>query len=69
MAAEDEKHGGLDLILVPGLLFDKMGQRLGHGRGYYDRYLLAAEASYPSKFGKSAPFTGGFLAQAGWGRS
>ncbi|XP_034277300.1 5-formyltetrahydrofolate cyclo-ligase [Pantherophis guttatus] len=30
---------GLDLILMPGLGFDKMGNRLGRGKGYYDTYL------------------------------
>ncbi|XP_013927896.1 PREDICTED: 5-formyltetrahydrofolate cyclo-ligase [Thamnophis sirtalis] len=30
---------GLDLILMPGLGFDKTGNRLGRGKGYYDTYL------------------------------
>lgn len=31
--------GGLDLIFVPGLGFDKQSNRLGRGKGYYDTYL------------------------------
>lgn len=37
MRVDDSKNSGI--ILVPGVGFDRWGNRVGYGKGFYDRYL------------------------------
>lgn len=34
-----------DLLIVPGLLFDRTGYRIGYGKGYFDRWMARLQAA------------------------
>lgn len=36
----------IDVVLVPGVAFDSSGNRLGRGKGYYDRILRQTKKAY-----------------------
>jgi 5-formyltetrahydrofolate cyclo-ligase len=39
MPNESAQPGDIDLLVVPGLGFDRQGNRIGQGKGYYDRFI------------------------------
>jgi len=38
----------IDMVIVPGIAFDKKGNRIGHGVGYFDRFLKSLPRKAPT---------------------
>jgi len=47
---------GLALCILPGLAFDRLGYRLGYGRGFFDRYLSSLPGPRPLLIGFAYDF-------------
>ncbi len=55
----------LDLIFMPAVAFDQSHRRLGHGKGFYDRYLQTYKnALEPYRLGHRMPLLGKLLGLA-----
>lgn len=47
MEPAPSRHAGpLDIVVIPGVVFDAQGCRIGYGKGFYDRFLAERHASF-----------------------
>ena len=49
-----DNYTDIDIAVIPGVAFDKDGNRMGRGKGYYDRLLPKLANTY--KIGICLPF-------------
>ena len=51
VGAQISADEAIDVVLVPGMAFDGDGNRLGRGKGYYDRFLKSLSHPRPQLIG------------------
>lgn len=44
-----EKNNKIDIVFVPGIVFDNFGNRIGFGKGFYDRFLQNLKKNFFKK--------------------
>jgi 5-formyltetrahydrofolate cyclo-ligase len=44
----------IEVVFVPLLAFDKQGQRVGYGKGFYDKFLAECSPKVNRRLGEAA---------------